>query len=242
MPLQTFFNVIFRTRAKLVVLKKYKQGAELPLRARGMSPRPLIVSIVACLMPEMGIGYRGKLPWRLKQEMAYFREVTSNTFEQGRRNAVIMGRKTWESIPPKFRPLPDRVNVVISRQHQEALAPASTSQDASLWLSNSLEQCIELLPQLVPNLERIYVIGGAEIYSQSVALCDALLITEISPENPALPPPMDTFLDPVTIRRMFTPDSGLRGFLPPGVALPTEPEVVEKSYRYKFALYQRQDG
>jgi dihydrofolate reductase len=54
------------------------------------------------------------MPWRLSKDMQYFKNVTS-TAPEGKRNAVIMGRKTWESIPVKFRPLTDRINVVITR-------------------------------------------------------------------------------------------------------------------------------
>lgn len=60
-----------------------------------------------------GIGQSARLPWRLPQEMAYFARVTTAA-PAGTKNAVIMGRNTWESIPPKFRPLKERVNVVIS--------------------------------------------------------------------------------------------------------------------------------
>ncbi|CUS20419.1 LAQU0S01e06172g1_1 [Lachancea quebecensis] len=219
--------------------------------------RPPIVTIVACLMPEMGIGYNGKLPWRLKQEMAYFRQVTSATFADGRRNAVVMGRKTWESIPPKFRPLPDRVNVVVSRQFGEGLAPAQSSacgspadaaSDASapaspaLWYSNSLTHCLDLLPKRVPDLERIYVIGGAEIYAQSNSLCDYMLVTEIEPETAAERPPMDAFLNAQAISSLFEHDRGLSRFLPPAVKLPTDPYISENGYRYNFALYRRRSG
>jgi dihydrofolate reductase len=61
-----------------------------------------------------GIGKGGTLPWRLRKEMAYFARVTTHAPE-GEANAVIMGRNTWESIPPKFRPLRRRTNVVVSR-------------------------------------------------------------------------------------------------------------------------------
>jgi dihydrofolate reductase len=60
-----------------------------------------------------GIGQGSRLPWRLPQELAYFARVTT-TAPEGRLNSVIMGRNTWESIPLKFRPLPRRLNVVIS--------------------------------------------------------------------------------------------------------------------------------
>ena len=55
------------------------------------------------------------MPWKLPGDMAYFKELTSKTADAGKQNAVIMGRKTWESIPPKFRPLPGRINVVLTR-------------------------------------------------------------------------------------------------------------------------------
>lgn len=79
----------------------------------------LKLAMVAAMSLTNGIGKDGGLPWRLKGEMAYFRKVTSQVPEDekhaGARNAVIMGRKTWASIPPKFRPLSGRLNVVISR-------------------------------------------------------------------------------------------------------------------------------
>lgn len=76
--------------------------------------RPFIV-IVAATASSLSIGRHGKLPWRLSQDMLYFKNVTSNTTTKGRMNAVIMGRRTWESIPQKFRPLSNRLNVVLSR-------------------------------------------------------------------------------------------------------------------------------
>ena len=77
-----------------------------------MSSKGLIVIVAAT--KANGIGVNGRLPWRLPGDMAYFARITSNAPE-GYTNAVIMGRKTWESIPLKFRPLPKRVNLVISR-------------------------------------------------------------------------------------------------------------------------------
>jgi dihydrofolate reductase len=64
----------------------------------------------------MGIGQAGTLPWRLKAEMKHFARMTSTAQTDGQRNAVLMGRKTWESIPAKFRPLKNRFNVVLTSQ------------------------------------------------------------------------------------------------------------------------------
>jgi dihydrofolate reductase len=72
--------------------------------------------IVAATATTRGIGRGGALPWRLPGDMAYFKKATIGTTAAGRQNAVIMGRVTWESIPAKFRPLPDRLNVIITRQ------------------------------------------------------------------------------------------------------------------------------
>lgn len=72
------------------------------------------LTIIVAATKSNGIGQNSRLPWRLPKEMAYFAHVTSNAPE-GKSNAVVMGRKTWESIPKKFRPLPKRTNIVISR-------------------------------------------------------------------------------------------------------------------------------
>jgi dihydrofolate reductase len=69
--------------------------------------------VVACTR-NLGIGLNGSMPWHLPKDMAYFKKLTSTSGGSETRNAVIMGRKTWESIPAKFRPLSGRVNVVIS--------------------------------------------------------------------------------------------------------------------------------
>jgi len=72
------------------------------------------LTLVVAATSTNGIGKGGQLPWRLPKEMAYFAKVTSASPE-GKTNAVIMGRNTWESIPSKFKPLQKRANIVVSR-------------------------------------------------------------------------------------------------------------------------------
>lgn len=79
---------------------------------RMANTRSSVILIVACAHNN-GIGLNGGLPWRLSKEMKYFATVTSKA-PDGKRNAVLMGRHTWDSIPARFRPLKDRMNVVIT--------------------------------------------------------------------------------------------------------------------------------
>lgn len=76
-------------------------------------------SLVAAACLNNGIGIKGRLPWTLRNEMAFFTRVTSTVTTDEKKNAVIMGRKTWDSIPLKFKPLPNRVNVVLSESLKE---------------------------------------------------------------------------------------------------------------------------
>lgn len=82
------------------------------------------LTIIVAATLNNGIGQNGRLPWRLSKEMQYFARVTSNAPE-GSVNAVLMGRNTWESIPKKSRPLPKRINVVVSSNRQYELCVPS---------------------------------------------------------------------------------------------------------------------
>ena len=87
--------------------------ASLSAPASASSVGPLSVDIVVAATQTWGIGMGGSIPWTLPSDMAHFRSVTSSA-PAGKRNAVVMGKRTWASIPEKFRPLKDRVNVVLT--------------------------------------------------------------------------------------------------------------------------------
>lgn len=72
------------------------------------------LTIIVAATKANGIGVNAGLPWKLSKELKYFAQATTNA-PDGRQNAVVMGRNTWESIPAKFRPLPRRKNIVVSR-------------------------------------------------------------------------------------------------------------------------------
>lgn len=162
---------------------------------------PKVSLIVAALLPDLGIGYNGKLPWSLKQEMKYFRKLTTETIDVTKRNAVIMGRKTYFSIPAKFRPLKGRLNVVLSRHIEdlnEQMNEELINNKDSLRLSCSLLHTLEMLTEM-DQIEEIFIIGGAEVYNQLMKenhkYIDAIYLTEISNQNPENKVEMDAFFN-----------------------------------------------
>ena len=162
--------------------------------------RPFHV-VVAATKDEMGIGLDGALPWRLPKDMAYFKSITSQVDEPGARNAVVMGRKTWESIPAKFRPLPGRLNVVLSKSGalveagSENAAPGNGDGQApevlpeGVVLRDSLDAALELMatPEHASAVERVFVVGGAQVYAEALAspLCQAVHLTEVTAPSEA---------------------------------------------------------
>lgn len=70
--------------------------------------------IIVATSSNLGIGMEGYLPWKIQKDMDSFKKITTSTNNPRLKNACIMGRKTWQSLPPKYRPLPNRVNVILS--------------------------------------------------------------------------------------------------------------------------------
>ena len=137
------------------------------------------------------IGKDGAMPWPLPEDLAHFKRTTLS-------HPVIMGRKTWDSIPPRFRPLPGRTNIVITRQPHWQAPGAHTA--------HSLEQAIALCPDAAT----IWVIGGAQIYAQALPLAQQIVVTEIDADftGDAHAPVLDTHWHETT-RQSHTSASGL---------------------------------
>lgn len=125
----------------------------------------MTVSLIAALTKNRVIGKNNDLPWHLPDDMKFFMETTKHHF-------VIMGRKNYESIPAKYRPLPNRTNIVVTRQ-SGYIAPSCT-------VVNTLEQGLTIAK--VSNQNEVFVIGGAEIYSLAMPYADKLYLTEIEAE------------------------------------------------------------
>lgn len=116
------------------------------------------ICLIAAVAQNGVIGNENKLPWRLRDDLAHFKNVTKD-------HSVIMGRKTWESLG---RPLPHRTNIVITRQKNYA-APGAT-------LASSLEEAISFCE----GQREVFVIGGAEIYALALPIAHRLLISHVA--------------------------------------------------------------
>lgn len=120
------------------------------------------ISIIVAVAPNNVIGKDNTLIWHLPADMKYFKEKTTN-------HCIITGRKNYESIPERFRPLPNRTNIVITRQ-TEYKAPGAIVVD-------TLEKAIEKAKEIEE--EEIFIIGGGEIFKQSMDITDRLYLTKI---------------------------------------------------------------
>lgn len=133
------------------------------------------IVIIAAVARNRAIGKGNQLLWNIPEDMAHFKALTAG-------HTVIMGRKTWESLPPRFRPLPGRRNIVISRQPGYA-APGAE-------LADSLENALKLASTPGPATDSVvaptvFIIGGEQIYRQAMAVADRLEITEVDLEPEA---------------------------------------------------------
>ncbi len=135
-----------------------------------------MLSLIAAVASNRCIGKAGTLPWYLPEDLKRFKKLTTG-------HVVIMGRKTWESIPEKHRPLPNRKNVVVTRQQNYPLP-------------NGVERFGSIDEALTAHAtEEVFIIGGAEIFAQTIDRADRLSITELDRTIDgctAFFPPIDT--------------------------------------------------
>ena len=106
------------------------------------------------------IGKGNALPWHLPEDLAHFKRTTMGC-------PVIMGRKTWDSLPPKFRPLPGRRNVVVTRQENW--------KENGAYPARNMHEALQLCEQS----SDVWVIGGAQLYALSEPLASTAVVTEI---------------------------------------------------------------
>jgi dihydrofolate reductase len=144
-----------------------------------------MITLVAAVARNGCIGKDGTLPWRIAEDMQRYRRITMG-------KVVVMGRKTWESIPAKFRPLPGRINVVVTR-------------NPDYPVPDGVERAPSLEAALAAHArEEVIVNGGGEIYARAMPRADALDITHVDRDVDG-----DTFfpaIDPVVWRETWRED------------------------------------
>lgn len=173
------------------------------------------LTIIVAATKSNGIGHRGRLPWRLPKEMNYFARVTSH-------GVVIMGRNTWDSIPLKFRPLVNRVNVILSRNLQLKTNGGSVYSD----LQTALAQ--------LKDSNKTFIIGGASLYAEALQLQELkrILLTRIvDPDFDC-----DTFMPELGDEWQQSPHQDLSDWV--GFPVP-EGIQEENGVQYEFQMWVR---
>jgi len=152
-------------------------------------PAEIEFDMVAAADLADGIGAAGAIPWHLPTDVAHLKRLTTHTDVPGTRNAVLMGRVTWDTIPPRWRPLSRRLNVVVTRQLNLALPD-------EVVRAPGLPQALELACARV-DVERIFVLGGADIYRQAIELpgCRRIYLTRVLARHAC-----DAFFPPIPSR------------------------------------------
>ncbi|MCA9375900.1 MAG: dihydrofolate reductase [Candidatus Doudnabacteria bacterium] len=141
------------------------------------------IYLIAAADSNFGIGKQGDLPWRLKKELAYFTRVTTTTEDPHKQHMVVMGQRTWESLPPSFRPLPHRKNVVLTDD------ASFTAEGAEV--AHSLEEAYDTADD---SIESIFIIGGGYTYKTTIDRpeTDGVYLTHVEGDFGC-----DTFFPPI---------------------------------------------
>jgi dihydrofolate reductase len=149
--------------------------------------------IIVAMDAKRGIGKEGELPWDLSKDMRNFREITSTARSPKKRNVVVMGRKTWESIPQQYRPLSNRMNIVLTRNRLLSLPE-------EVLRAENFDKVLEMAKseQLKNIIETIFVIGGQQVYEEALKHpeCEKLYVTHIHDDfncDTVFPPFEDAF-------------------------------------------------
>jgi len=168
------------------------------------------IYIIVAVDENNGIGKDGKLPWHFSKELKYFQKTTAETSDHEKQNAVIMGRKTWESISPKYRPLKNRQNIVMTRDHNFKVDGAK--------VANSLEEAISLADN---ETEKIFIIGGGKVFEESLEnpQLDGIYLTKIQSKYDC-----DTFFPDIPSQFNKTQELG---------------EDQEDSVKLKYTLHEK---
>lgn len=202
--------------------------------------QPIKLSLVVAMNnSNRGIGLNGKIPWNLPKDLKFFAKITTFTQDKSKMNAVIMGRLTWQSIPKEYRPLKNRLNVIISSK----LDKESVSEKGDLTnilLFKSFDEAVNsLVKDYKDKIESIYAIGGSMIYKQALEypseFLNRIYLTRVFSDIQC-----DTFMEPENFLNNFTklenPDSHVENLNVDFNKIQIEPS---NNISYVFEIYER---
>ncbi|XP_057408326.1 dihydrofolate reductase-like [Balaenoptera acutorostrata] len=183
--------------------------------------RPL--NCIDAVSQNTGIGKNGDLPWpRLRREYRYFQRMTTTSSVEGKQNLVIMGRKTWFSVPEKNQTLKDRINIVLSRELKEPPQGAH-------FLATSLDDALKLIeqPELTNKVDMVWIVGGSSVYTEAMSRPGhlRLFVTRIMQGFES-----DTFFPEIDLEKYK--------LLPEYPGVPSDVQE-EKGIKYKFEVYEK---
>lgn len=177
---------------------------------------------IAAIDVKRGIGRDNKLPWNLPNEYKHFIQTTKTVISKEKKNAVVMGKNTFFSIPHKFRPLKGRLNVVISSSLQNDDLPND------VILCRGLPEAMELMntEPYVNSVEEIFIVGGSSLYKEAMEsdLCGRIYLTKIE----------DDFNCDV-----FYPEFDMQKFKEITLSEVSQDVQEEKGVKYRFHVYEK---
>ena len=136
------------------------------------------VALIVAVDLNNGISREGQIPWKIKEDVNFFQDVTKRSYE-GKKNAIIIGRNTWKAFPLTLRGLKDRINIVVSSTMSEAELKADNVTGCEAYLTKSLREALDLATSLDPG--KTFICGGNNIYKEALenSYCDELYLTRI---------------------------------------------------------------
>jgi dihydrofolate reductase len=172
--------------------------------------------IAAVTEKTFGMGLNNDLPWNLPKEYKYFQDITKTTTDTKKRNAVIMGKLTWLSLPEKHRPLKNRLNIVLST--------TLNIENPDVKVLSSFPEALKYL-ETVQDIEQIFAIGGASVYDEGMksSQCEKIYLTKILKDFKS-----DVFFPKINMDAYFLDEEYHK-----------DETEIEDGVPYKFCLYRR---
>ena len=185
----------------------------------------IIFSLIASANMLNGIGKNGSIPWSLSGDIRLFKNLTEKTLNPNKLNAVIMGRKTWESIPAKFRPLKNRLNIILTKNRDYDLL--DVRDVINVRKCDSVDDAISYVnsTEIVDNIENVFFIGGNSVYQEAINLpcCKYIYLTRVKNNDEC-----DSFFPEIDEKEYF-----VKNF---------SNTMIENETEYKFYTYQKREN